>query len=298
MNSSSKPTQSSETNPKAPPINIKRARIFDLEASRRCNLKCEFCPRSEFKVQEFMSPQTFDSFLNSTTFTREDLALFCGLGEPMLNPHLPDFITRFKERTTEAQAQIITNGTLLNPENVAMLLDRGIDLIVISFNGTDPQTYERLMKGASFEKSMANLEYTKAEIQRRSGCTTRLMVTYIVSSENMDQEEEVKAFWKAKGLRTIPQYMHNRGGFVELEEMSPLENPEPPARPCLYFQPYTFIAWNGDVLLCCNDIHHQHLLGNINRHNMAQIEARKQEHIDKNDWPELCVTCNAPANYT
>jgi len=285
----------SDSAAKAPPITISRLRIFDVEASRRCNLVCEFCPRHEFKEQEFMSPDTFRAFVDNTEFGHGDLVLFCGLGESLLNPSFPAYLSTIKQRANGAMVQVITNGTLLTPGNVAMLLDNKIDIIVVSVNGIDAPTYERLMKGAKFERTMAALDYVKAEIATRENCAARLMVTYILSAENLHQEEEIKGFWKARGLRTIPQYMHNRGGFASLDEMSPLELPVPPARPCLYFEPYTFIAWNGDVLLCCNDIHHQHLLGNITHQSMAKIEARKQRYISENNWPELCATCNAPA---
>lgn len=280
---------------KTPPVNISRYRIFDVELSRRCNLACEFCPRHEFKEQGVMSPQTFDGFIGGVELGQGDLVLFCGLGEPMLNPSFAAYLSLAKQQANGASVQVITNGTLLSPNNVAMLLDNKIDFIVISVNGIDARTYETMMKGASFEKTLANIEYVKGEIAKRENCKTRLMATYIVSSENIRQEDEIKEFWKVRGLRTIPQYMHNRGGFVDLDEMSPLENPAPPARPCLYFEPYTFIAWNGDVLLCCNDIHHQHLLGNIRQDAMKQIEARKQQYLEENNWPDLCGECNAPA---
>lgn len=276
-------------------VNISRIRIFDVELSRRCNLACEFCPRHEFKEQGFMSEETFDGFMRGVALGQGDLVLFCGLGEPMLNPSFASYLALAKQRANGAAVQVITNGTMLTGENITMLLDHQIDFIIISVNGIDKQTYEKKMKGANFERTLANIDAVKAEITRREKCRTRLMATYIVSSENMHREEEIKAFWTARGLRPVPQYMHNRGGFVELDDMSPLENPAPPARPCLYFQPYTFIAWNGDVLLCCNDIHHQHLLGNIRQDAMSAIDARKRQYLKANNWPDLCADCNAPA---
>ncbi len=279
---------------KLPPVNIRSLRVFDIEVSRHCNLVCEFCPREAFKNQGFMTPDTFANFLKNTPMRTGDLVVFCGLGESLLNPSFAHCLSALKNQYPLVKTQLITNGTLLTAKTVTMLLDSGINFIIVSFNGTEAATYERLMKGANFTQSMANIENALAEIQKRKDTTAQLMVTYILSNENFKEEEAIKAFWQAKGIRTIPQYMHNRGGFANSDSMSPITGSEPPERPCIYFQVYTFIAWNGDVLLCCNDIQHLHLLGNINNDSMTLIESRKEHYITQNNWPDLCNTCTAP----
>jgi MoaA/NifB/PqqE/SkfB family radical SAM enzyme len=278
----------------APRIHIRRFRIFDIEVSRRCNLACEFCPRTALKKQGIMTPETFDSFLQHTGLRFGDMVLFCGLGEPLLNPSLPGFIARVKERGPKAKTQIITNGTLLNAEKVAMLLDAPMDFIIISVNGIDAETYEKVMKGASFSQAMSTIDHIQEEIQKRQPIPTQLMVTYVLSSENLHEEENINAFWQSKGIMTVPQYMHNRGGFVEVEGMSPVRAEGPLTRPCLFFEPYTFVAFNGDVPLCCNDIEHQHLLGNIHTDSMELIETHKRQYLEEKNWPGLCTTCTAP----
>ncbi|NIM12778.1 MAG: radical SAM protein [Candidatus Aminicenantes bacterium] len=278
------------------------SRIFDVEASRRCNISCKFCPRENMKKIGMMEPGTFDNFLKNARLRSHDTVTFCGLGEPLLNPSLPGFVTQLRNRYHHFNIGIITNGTLLNPHTVTSLLDAQINSIMVSFNGIDAQTYENLTKGARFTDTLAKLEYTQGEILKRKNPGTRgtqLLVTFILSRENLHLEEKIKAFWYAKGMRSVPQYMHNRGGFVDINGigMSPVYSGEPagaPVQSCAVFENFNFIAWNGDVLVCCQDIQHRFVVGNINKDSMSLIHSRKAQIIKENKWPDICRNCTEP----
>ena len=106
-----------------------RAPLFDIEASAACNLSCRFCPRGDLtRPQRIMTPDTFaavERFLPPGA-----VVMFAGLGEPLANPHLPDFIARLRRRG--ASACIITNGLLLTAARAQQLLAAGIDQIQVS----------------------------------------------------------------------------------------------------------------------------------------------------------------------
>ncbi|MDQ1349884.1 MAG: Radical protein [Acidobacteriota bacterium] len=273
---------------------MKQTRIFDIEVSRNCNLSCAFCPREAMGKHGFMEPATFENFLKNAGLQSDDIVIFCGLGESLLNKSFPGYLARLRELQPRIAIQLVTNGTLLKSQTVTPLLDSRINCIMVSFNGVDAPTYETLMKGARFADTIANLDYTLEEIRKRENSRTRLMVTFILAKENLHEEEKINEFWKSKGIGTSPQYMHNRGGFVDMETMSPPESNEPPGRPCTYFEEYHFIAWNGDVMFCCHDIQHKYLLGNINKDSMRVIQSRKKRFIKENKWPDICQTCPAP----
>ncbi len=274
--------------------NSPESRIFDIEVSRNCNLSCAFCPREAMEKHGFMESATFENFLKNAGLHSDDIVIFCGLGESLLNKSFPGYLSRLRNLHPHIAIQLITNGTLLKPQQVTSMLDTQINCIMVSFNGIDAPTYETLMKGARFTDTVSNLKYTLEEIHKRENSRTRLRITFILSKENLHEEDKIKAFWESKGIGTSPQYMHNRGGFVDMDTMSPLESSEPPGRPCIYFEEYNFIAWNGDVMFCCHDIQHKYLLGNINRDNMRIIQSRKKRFIEENKWPEICKTCTAP----
>lgn len=80
-----------------------------LEITNICNLNCVFCPKNGRKKQ-FMSLADFDRLTDSLKGEIRFL-YFHLMGEPMLHPELPQFITLAKEKGFIPI--LTTNGTLL-----------------------------------------------------------------------------------------------------------------------------------------------------------------------------------------
>lgn len=269
-------------------------RIFDLEASGACNLACPFCPREQLPPTGHMSQETFSAFLERVPLTSADTVSFIGVGEPTLNRLLPDFIFQAKARYPGVRTWLTTNGTTLNERVASRLLGAGLDTIDLSFNGLEKEDYERLMKGASFEKVLANINCTLQEIQR-SGRRARLQINYIVTRENADQEEVFQAFWHARGVHHFrPQVMHDRSGLTHVDGMTPLDLPGLRQHACAKFEVMPVITWQGDVLYCSHDISRSHMIGNIREHTWEELEQRRQEIVRDQKWPAMCQGCTDP----
>jgi MoaA/NifB/PqqE/SkfB family radical SAM enzyme len=268
-------------------------RLFDVEVTRRCNLRCKFCPRDDITNQVDMEQDTFRNFLKNGQLHPADTIAFCGLGEPLLHPLLPEYLRQLKKSQPGINAGIITNGTLLSQRTLPPLLDNGIDFIYVSFNGITPETYENLMKGASFESTLKKLEYTFNEIHKRHLHTTSLQVIYLLSIENLQEKEKINQFWSSRGITSVPHYIHSRGGFVKIEEMTPIDDSGfQNQKSCSVFKSYNYVGWNGNILSCCHDVQQNHVFGNINNERMEIITSRKQYAMDHNKWPKLCYKCN------
>lgn len=272
-------------------------RIFDVEASGVCNLHCPFCPREYLPQGGVMSQDTFTRFLDHVPLRHTDTVSFVGLGEPTLNRRLPDFIRQVKARYPGAQTWVTSNGTNLNERALPPLLAAGLDTLDVSFHGLDKETYERNMRGANFEKSLAALDYAVAEI-RRTGAATKLQINYMVSQENAAEEEQIQAFWRARGIHQFrPQRLHNRAGLSKVRGLTPTDKPGLGARPCAVFELVTFVTWRGEVLYCCHDIPRKHVIGNFREDTWETIQARKREIIAQNNWPAMCRACTDPLRH-
>ncbi len=81
-----------------------------LEITNVCNLNCLFCPKTDRK-KHCMTPDEFEILTNKLSGKIEFL-YFHLMGEPLLNPHLPRFIRRAKEKGFVPI--VTTNGTLLS----------------------------------------------------------------------------------------------------------------------------------------------------------------------------------------
>lgn len=269
-----------------------QTRIFDLEVSRRCNLKCRFCPRPHIKNIGDMESDTFSHFLENVPLRSKDMVNFCGLGEPLLNPLLLDYLRLLRERYPRQNIGLTTNGTLLDGNIVPALLDCRINLIQVSFNGIDAAAYEKQVVGARFDRTLANLEYTRDEIRKREDPPTELRITYLLTRQNLRDQQKIEAFWADRSISAFPLYYHTRGGFMKRPDMTPLDKGGfPEQKSCTVFECINFVAWNGDILVCCHDIEHKYVYGNVNRDSMREVTARKKRVIKRNQWPPICFLC-------
>ena len=77
----------------------------DIEPTNRCNASCHFCPRDATPHQGLMTVEVFEQALARAVEFRETVAdqhgwnmtvSLCGLGEPLLNKHLPAWVGAVK----------------------------------------------------------------------------------------------------------------------------------------------------------------------------------------------------------
>ncbi len=273
-------------------------RIFDIEAAGACNLACPFCPRDQLPPVGMMTEETFDRFLDHVPLGASDSLAFVGIGEPTLNRALPSFIQKAKTRYPRLMnTWVTTNGTLLNTRVLPPLLDAGLDTLDVSFNGLNAEDYERMMLGAKFDKVLANLSYAASEVAQR-GHRTCLQVNFIITQENANDEEAIKAFWRARGITQFRiQYMHNRGGLTKIKGMTDPDQPGLKCSSCQMFEVMPLITWEGDVLYCSHDIPRNHKIGNIRRHSWKEIDQRKRRIIRERLWPAMCSACTDPQRH-
>jgi MoaA/NifB/PqqE/SkfB family radical SAM enzyme len=105
---------------------------LQIETTRRCNLDCIMCMRTNLGDQDLMLDlDGFKVALDSGDF---DHAALHGWGEPLLNPAVFDMVAY--ARTRGVRTEITTNGTL-----VMKMLDRilasGLDTLVIGLSARD-----------------------------------------------------------------------------------------------------------------------------------------------------------------
>ena len=103
----------------------------------------------------------------------------CGLGEPLLNRHTPDFV-RQGPRRPDSRCSVSTNGSLLDERRGQALLDAGLQGIEINV-GEEGDDYEEIY-GLPFEKTCENVvrfaEMARAGGSARSAsCSSTIGVT-------------------------------------------------------------------------------------------------------------------------
>lgn len=120
--------------------------------SSRCNFRCRFCTNhaegGTGKVEIGYHKPVKDLTLSVVkqavdTFDRAMVCTFCGVGEPFLNGELFEMISYAKSK--KMITEVITNGSLLGPEQRQKILESGLDRLTISLLESDEEVYQYII---------------------------------------------------------------------------------------------------------------------------------------------------------
>jgi radical SAM protein with 4Fe4S-binding SPASM domain len=230
------------------------------------------CPNSSDKIKTrgFMDMALYERIIEQVRGIVYDANLH-HTGESLLHPELPRMVRIAKE--AGIYTRLHTNATLLDEEKSKALIEAGLDLISFSFDGYDAETYEKIRRGADFEKTLANIKRF-LKIKQDRGYETPYTIFEVInfSQGTREQIAEFKAPLMALGLnRFIVKEPHNWSGEFEVEgEASRIGNPD-------YFVPCTFpwyalvIFYDGTVYPCPQDFFGKLKIGDFNTQTLEEI---------------------------
>ncbi|HEB71926.1 MAG TPA: radical SAM protein, partial [Nitrospirae bacterium] len=171
-----------------------------IETVFGCNLSCPMCfiDMPTKRKKGVMTMELFHSIVDSMApyvneIERVDL---WSLGEPLLDHHLFERIGLLKERGF-CNLAISTNADLMDADRRRGLLESGIETIIISIDGIDKQTYEKIRHGADFDRVVSNTENI-IKMRDEGDYDTRFIIRFIRQADNFDQWERFKQFWNAR----------------------------------------------------------------------------------------------------
>ena len=145
-----------------------------IEQTKYCNFKCFYCIHStrdeadgEFRALGHHMQHIDEGFFEKIILELKEFPqggikriVFSGLGEPLMNPRLPDYVRMTVEAGIAGRVEVITNGLLLTPEKSRALVAAGITNINISVQGLDAAGYEKTCGiRIDFERYLENLKY-------------------------------------------------------------------------------------------------------------------------------------------
>lgn len=106
-------------------------KIYQVEVSNFCNLKCNYCPHPIQKREKGnMSFDTFKKVIELTKKCKQNQLYLHNFGEPLLNPLLENFIIYANENGIECS--FYTNGIGLSSKRLLSLCNAGLKKISIS----------------------------------------------------------------------------------------------------------------------------------------------------------------------
>lgn len=248
---------------------------LDVEATTHCNLKCIMCPRTELVERGmFWRLQHFDFDMYCRLIDEGVANGLCSLkfnylGEPLMNPRLPDMI-HYAKSAGVLDVMFNTNATLLDRETSEAVIDSGLDQLFFSFDGSNKEQYEAIRVGAKHDRVMSNIR-TFHEVRRVRGVRRPFTrVSMVLMKETRDSADEfVRLFEGIVDAVALDDYVdhssqHTDRGVVDLTKVTTKFC-------CPQLWQRMFVHPDGIVTPCCIDSMRELRMGDIFKQSAKEI---------------------------
>lgn len=254
-----------------------------------CNLRCPLCSVPPFltkRESSFMSMERFRRIMSNVNVGTDICLVYAG--EPFLNPH---FFQMVQETSNRFYVSTITNGTLLNRNNIAKLVEGGLDFLQISFDGFSRDSFERYRVGASFDAVRRGILDLLKERRVRGNGLPFITITFLVNAYNENELEECREYFLKRGAdrffskginlnvhrrldgrkeEDLKDWLPRKRDFSLYEERggtTAFKDREGLCTTCLN----PIIRCDGEVLICCHDIFNSVKIGNIMERDLKSL---------------------------
>jgi len=262
---------------------LKRIPLFDIEVSSICNLKCRFCPREKIvRKNDLMGEELFSKLYK--WLPDKAVVMFSGLGECLLNKNIGHYIRKLKKRNISSC--VVTNGILLTPEKLEDLIDCGIDQIQVSYLTADKSRYAELVGSKG---DFGYLNYNLQHLSEIKPSGLRVQLNFIDVGFNCNDISAVKDSALKWGFEFFYRREHSRGGSL-FDHCSNIKKNNSCFN-CGTFPSLHFIASDGNILSCSNDIKSANFFGNIVNTDYMSVLNAKLKLISSGIEFEMCQYC-------
>ena len=289
---------------------------LQLEPTTYCQLHCPFCPRAQAIGTIGPGHMPWDNYENliRELGPRIFTILFWQWGEPLLHPRIADMIRL--AHNYGILTILSTNGQVeITSTCMESLIRSGLDMIIISMDGSSQPVYEKFRKGGSIDRLTA---FTRTLIRAKNelGSTTPLInIRTIATSENEEEIDRIRSFTQDAGadLFSVRSLILNDDadpanpllpGDIGLRSFQYQTNESAEQyekMPNLCLKPWAWptLRYDGTLLVCECDHGMQYSLGNVFRtasfrevwRSLAAQEIRSRFSPDGTIDMDYCCQC-------
>ena len=281
-----------------------------LEITDVCNLNCSFCPKTT-RSPRFVSVEEFTHLIDEVS-PLTDYVYFHLMGEPLLHPHIPEFLSICAEKNLHVS--LTTNGTLIGKWKDVLLSSPALYRVSISLH-----SFEANSTGQTLEEYLADiLKFCKEASEKTSIiCVLRLWnkdsaTLKAENQRNVDIFERLKEFFH---LDFEPAEELEDKSSISLCDRVFLETAEKFSWPdlsrkdpvnsvfCHGLRDQFGILCDGTVVPCCLDSEGSIPLGNIYEQHIEEIlhspraQALYEGFSRRTPTEELCRRCGYAQRY-
>lgn len=268
-----------------------------IEPTNACNHRCIFCYNRKARVEKgLMSMDLYRDVLQQTyEYGIRDVGLFLR-GEPFIHPRIDTMVEMAKDLGF-LWIHTVTNGALLSrPERIMWVLDAGLNGMVFSINGGDPEQYRQIHGMDDFDAVIANL-IAVDQYRKELGVKFHLAVSYITIDQNAGQAAALRELVAPYVDEVMISAVGNQGGYSNDNARLRSAGCFPYTRlPCglPFHRPH--ITWDGLVSACCVDFGNELVMGDLKTETFTQVwegagYAALRDRMVANDLPARCTAC-------
>lgn len=272
-----------------------------IENTNICNASCIMCPRDKLtRKLGFMDIALYEKLIKEIARfnNKVNRVHLHNYGEPLLDRELLRRIKLAKDYGIK-HAYFVTNGSLLTPEMSKQIIEAGLDEFKVSFYGTDQDTYDRTMKGLSFEKTLQNLKDFFKMRDELGKDKPKTIIQYIPSESNESKIEDFYSLMRplireSTGDSLLLFSLHNFGGGMSYNIGKIVYTCNFPWRTMV-------ILHDGRVVMCSLDYNGVQVVGDVNKSTIHEIWNDRRYQCARENFRNLrydeypvCIKCNIP----
>lgn len=233
-----------------------------VELTNICNLSCKHCWREAMDRPEgSMEVALFDKIVRELSLHKHTVLKIGGAGEPGLHPRLRELMTLLAPHALKVM--FYTNGSLLRFFPHREILSWRLDRIVISVDGLDVESYEKIKAGGNYNL-LKGLIMDFYNCRKSSGGKLPIIEIrhIIMPNETVSQIQKFRRTW----LKTANTVKFN--ALEPASGLSQFEDPSPPK--CRSIRRERCILWDGNLPICGGPSSHDYY-GNVHHSTISEL---------------------------
>ena len=258
--------------------------VVRIEPAGICNLKCRHCPVGVEggKRPVLLTLENFIKYFDALPAVPRVLVLYHG-GEPLMNKDL-EFMVMYAKSKGIQHTVFNSNVALLTEKRGVSLGIAGLDEMRVSFDGSSPEENDAIRVNSHF--------YKHAEIVRnvsKLAVRPKNIVIYNARKGTNEPAPYLKEFFKDCPVNFRGEKMRE---WARLDVSAP-----PPTREVDFcsnlFDTFSILS-DGNVVMCCEDLQADDIVGNVNDNTPLEIWEQMEERrrgFAIREYPKLCQSC-------
>jgi radical SAM protein with 4Fe4S-binding SPASM domain len=266
-----------------------------IELTNMCNARCTICATPSMRrKKQIMHPDLFSKIVDECARRRVRNILPAAHGESLLVPGVLDYFRYIRKACPGTHVNLTTNGSKLSEDlSEAFLTENLLDSLIVSFDGADRETFERIRLGLSFEEVRKNVLHFLKRRKQLGKREPKVWIAMVSVPENSATRAGFADLWKDADEVRYSVYF-NWGGKLENRWRSSNR-----VNFCERMYYYMTILVDGRVALCCFDSEADHAVGDVSNQGLHEVWnspefSKKRSLLYSRDFSKLtlCARCD------